>query len=107
MNDQYRRDDPDTSREAAESHATKAASNRETIHAYVRTFPNKTAGEIADGTKLDRVEVGRRLPELRASFLLANGPARKCTVLGTNQLTWLPANRRAVKQEAVSQGVLF
>jgi CRP-like cAMP-binding protein len=47
-----------------------------------------TAAEIARCLWIDRHEVSRRLPELRAAGLVTNPGKRKCRVLGNVSLTW-------------------
>lgn len=100
---------PATSQDAAQQHESsgKAASHRETILSYVRTFPGKTSAEIAFAVRMERHEAARRLPELREVGLVVNGEARKCTVSGTQQMTWLPAVRRNTPAPATKQQTLW
>ena len=64
----------------------------------VYAHPGKTAGELAPIAKLDRVEVGRRLPDLRADGLVSNGQSRRCKELGSRQQTWYPATEPEERQ---------
>ena len=95
----FRRSDPDTSREAAEQHATKAESHRQIIAAYVRTFSGHTSAEVAVATRLERHEVSRRLADLEKSGDVRKGPERPCETNGHKMVTWLPAVRRSVDRE--------
>ena len=95
----------------------KAQTHRELILSYLRTFcyaEGKTSGEIAAALKLERHESARRLPELRSSGEAFNGPARKCRVMGSQQMTWLWQPHRAPaaaenteKHESEKQGTLW
>ena len=86
-----------TSIEARDQHESSgtAASHRETILKLVRVMPGSTAVELHRwqyqyGHNLERHEISRRLPELRAKQLVHNGEPRVCTVSGSKQMTWLP-----------------
>lgn len=61
----------------------------------------KTAGELAKLTGIERHETSRRLPELRP-LLVGNGNARRCEVLKTMATTW---RRKRVDED--KQGQLF
>ena len=91
----------ETSKLAHEGHAAAAASNRETILSYVRTFPGRTAAEIAAAVRIDRVEVGRRMSEIERAGDIVRGPSRTCSVNHTAMMVWNPVVRRllAVKEE--------
>ena len=98
-----RRTDPETSREAAASHAGIAQSHRETILSYVRTFcmaNGKTSAEISVAVGLERHEAARRLADLLKSGDVRQGPSRKCSTNGNSMMTWLPALRGAQTKQA-------
>ena len=71
----------------------KAASHRETILSYVRTFPGHTSAEIAAAIRMERHEVSRRLPELEKSGDVIRGPERVCSTNGTRMATWSQVQR--------------
>jgi len=85
-----------TSKLAREEHEARgrAESQRKLLLDAVQRNPGKTAGELATLIGLLCHEVGKRLPELRRDGHIVNGPARRCTVNNTQQMTWLPAVRR-------------
>lgn len=68
----------------------------------VRKWPDLTSAELATKINLNRYQVARRLPELRAEGLVANGPARECTLMHRLSLTW-----HAVTAGATTQQTLF
>jgi DNA-binding transcriptional ArsR family regulator len=82
--------DPTTSKEAAERVEASGAADcqRAKCLAVVRATPGMTACEIAEAAGIDRYAASRRLPELRKAGLVVNGLDRKCSVRGTNQMTW-------------------
>ncbi len=88
-----RHSDPDTSHEAAVSaeRRGRAAAHRRLCLAQVNKQPGLTAAEIAERVGLERHAPSRRLPELRDSGLVDNGPARCCSVQGRRSITWIPA----------------
>ena len=53
--------------------------------------PGHTAGELAEMTGIDRVETGRRPPDLMGYGLIVQGQARRCRVKRTRMVTWHPA----------------
>ena len=73
-----------------------AESNRQRVLRLVRAHPGCTAVElhaeqrdIIDGHQLDRSEVSRRLPELRAAGQVRAGESRMCRIKpGREMLTW-------------------
>lgn len=83
--------DPQTSHDAAANvtaSGTRAA-HCATILDAVKAHPDSTAGELAAITGIDRVEVGRRLPDLRNAGLVWNpGVSRVCGEMGTRQMVW-------------------
>jgi hypothetical protein len=85
-----RRDDPETSRKAAEKIRPHASGHAEKILAVMRGRPPMTAVEIAarcDG--LDRYQVSRRLPQMERAKLVERRAARECSVReGSEMLTW-------------------
>lgn len=93
--------DPATSHEAARliERNGKAAHNRRLLLTAARAHPERTAGELARHTGLDRHEASRRLPELRDAGFLLSGKPRICEVLGTKAMVWWPADEPEYKQE--------
>ena len=83
-----RRTDPTTSHEAARGAGRMANTHRLIIIEAMKKHPNLTSAEIAHCTGLERHQAARRLPELRKLGVAVNGPARRCHVLGTMQMTW-------------------
>lgn len=91
-----RRQDPETSHEAAE-HITKSGSRARQQNAVldlVKRFPGMTSAELAVKSELedgglDRATTARRLPELRKARLVKNGWDRVCTATGRKGMTWL------------------
>ena len=84
--------DPDSSHIAATNfdQSGQGKVQREKVLAAVRRFPGRTAGELAKMIKtLDRVQVARRLSELKDVNLIARGKARKCGASGRTCCTWL------------------
>lgn len=85
--------DPDTSHRAAikvEREGTAGTQRRRCME-QVRRSPGQTAAEIAAALGLERHVPSRRLPELREAGLVANGPSRVCSVMGTPSMTWVLA----------------
>ncbi len=84
--------DPATSHEAAAlMDATGTAeAHRAKCLAVVRREPGLTAAEVAVAAGLERHEPSRRLPELRTSLLVVNGPSRICRAQGHRSMTWWP-----------------
>jgi predicted HTH transcriptional regulator len=99
--------DPQTSHDAARNvtaSGTRAA-HCATILAAVKANPGSTAGELAEFTGIDRVEVGRRLPDLRNAGQVRNTRnadwgkpsqySRTCLVYGNKMMTWYATEERA------------
>ena len=55
----------------------------------VTALPGLTAREIED---LIDIKAHKRLPELRQSGFITNGPARHCQITGRRAMTWFPIN---------------
>ncbi len=89
--------DPPTSEAAAKLVEARgiASDHRRRCLAAVLRAPGSTAAEIAEATGLERHEPSRRLPELRKLGLVESRAARKCSVLGSRQITWWPVLRGA------------
>lgn len=90
----------DTSADARNKHERSgtAMSNRRSVLNLVMEHPGltavelwRTANELSLG--LSRHEISRRLPELRKAGIVINGPARKCAVAGSRQMTWNAAEQ--------------
>ena len=90
MKARARRTDPATSHMAARKaeKSGKCCLYRFVLLNFVRKYHGKTAGEIHEATGIDRHEVSRRLPELRAAGLVTNPGKRVCRVLGNMSMTW-------------------
>lgn len=81
-----------------------AASHRDAVLSLVRAMPSCTAVELHRwqyqyGYKLERHEISRRLPELRAKGLVYNGESRMCRFSDTRQMTWRLGPKPATQQE--------
>jgi len=91
------RRDPAPSHEAAEAISASGARGRQAgrVLALVEAWPGSTAGELArianDDPPLDRVQVARRLSDLKAAGRVRIGEARPCDVAGRRASTWWPA----------------
>lgn len=86
-----RRSDPETSHLAAEriKSSGKLGCQQAAVLAAVREWPGMTAVELAHLAKMDRYAVSRRTAEL-AGVKIRRGPARACTVNGSQMATWHP-----------------
>lgn len=86
-----RRDDPDTSHQAAEAIRRSGELGRQqrAVLEAVKAYPGKTAVELARLAGMDRYAVSRRLPELQPVHV-RRGPPRECTVNHRPQSTWWP-----------------
>lgn len=92
MNPLIEHDDPAALVEdevAAESRQ-RVASQRHLCLLEVWKAPGRTATEIAATAGLKRHVPSRRLPELRRTGHVRNGPSRACTITGRASLVWLP-----------------
>ncbi|HED53874.1 MAG TPA: winged helix-turn-helix domain-containing protein [Phycisphaerales bacterium] len=90
MTPNHRSNDPPTSAMAGrdmESSGLARMQRGRCLRAVIET-PGLTAREIEDRTE---VKAHKRLPELRQSGLVVNGPARVCRISGRRAMTWLPA----------------
>jgi DNA-binding IclR family transcriptional regulator len=88
--------DPHTSHDVAEAVTTsgKAQAHRALALREVRALPGQTSGELAAAAGLERHEAARRLSDLKNAGLVLQGAARRCTALGTTQVTWWPAQEQ-------------
>ena len=96
------RRDPAPSHEAAEAITDSGARGRqaEQVLALVRALPGRTAGELASESRcaivggqrmpLDRVQVARRLSDLKAAGHVRIGDARLCSIANRRASTWWP-----------------
>lgn len=97
-----RSSDPQTSHAAADQiERTSATDHRRRLLAAVLSHPGLTCAELARQVGLDRHQCGKRLPELRQSGLIDNGPARVCSIAGSRQMVWVPV----VKTKLVQKGL--
>lgn len=84
-----RQSDPYTSKLAADeitASGTRQVQLMQVLEA-ARQFPGKTSAELGRAMNSDRFLPARRLPELRALWLVVNGEARQCGVTGKKSLT--------------------
>ena len=82
-----RRSDPLPSQVAAEKIKAVLGKQQRIVLEVVRAHPGCTAGELARFCSLDRVQLGKRLPELEGVYLF-RGPPRICAVARNLQTTW-------------------
>lgn len=86
--------DPSTSHDAGEQHerSGKAETNRRFVLMLVRENPGMTSVELhaaqGDRSDLDRHEVSRRLADLKNAGTVRQGPARACSIKGTEMVSW-------------------
>lgn len=88
-----RQTDPWTSHAAASAitESGRRGSQKDLVLRYVQRHPGLTSGEYAAMTGLDRYRAARRLPDLEHDGDVVKGDARRCRELGTQQVTWWPA----------------
>ena len=86
----YRTNDPDTSRDAAESLVTSGRLNAqcERVLRLLKAHNGCTSAELAHQTDTDRSMIARRLPDLEKRGLVYKGETRKCEINGTNAKPW-------------------
>lgn len=86
--------DPRTSHHSAErvTRTGKRAAHAEHVLKLVRLHPDSTAVELFASQSApalcDRHEVSRRLADLAHKGLIARGEPRRCSVNGTEMVTW-------------------
>lgn len=83
--------DPITSHMAAAAIQGEASRQRVVIRKLVEEHPGLTSQELAEHSDLDRYQIARRLPELRAKGKVIMGHYRPCKVSGRQAHTWVPA----------------
>lgn len=93
------RDDPAPSRQAerAVTESGSRATNQHRVLEGVRRHPGLTSKELAARLNMDRVEVARRLPDLK-NVHVWQGAARVCTADPGNHrkaTTWWPSKAKA------------
>jgi hypothetical protein len=103
----FHRDDPESSREAAERmiNTGALARHKALVLGLVMASPGLTAIELWQGATVDQKrelkepqEVRRRLTDLLATNDVAQGPQRTCRVRNTTMVTWdVPDAEPAVK----------
>lgn len=89
----WHRNDPATSREAAEAHKAsgRLGAQQQAVLQLVRQNNGSTSAElgaVADLGPKARWIVARRLPELARAGEIRRGEARVCRVNGTRAVTW-------------------
>jgi len=84
------RNDPETSRLAAERHVESGANDSQCERVYncLRNYLGCTSAELAEHYGLDRTMVARRLPDLVKRKLARQGGKRLCTVTQSLSVTW-------------------
>lgn len=98
----YARNDPDTSRIAAERIEQSGAMHlhRQICAEAVRKFPGRTSAELAKlDPRLTRDQYARRLCEC-GPYGVRKGDSRKCTDRGSMALTWWPTDAMPVTKPA-------
>ncbi len=82
--------DPATSHESAQWMDDSGTREKQCniVFASLRRHNGSTSSELASWELLDRHMVARRLPDLRSSGRVKNGPSRKCQESGRNAITW-------------------
>ena len=79
---------PDTSRKAADEHASAAHSNAMKILAWVRMNPGHTTLEIAGALGLEEYNTRPRLTDLKRLGHIRQASARCCNVRKSRMVTW-------------------
>lgn len=100
MNDLYSLCDPVTSAVAANAHLAsgRLSGNRRRALDLVRRWPGMTATELAAKAELfpelaiDRIELSRRLADLKNLGHVRQGPVKKCGIKKSAMVTWEPSN---------------
>jgi len=96
----YRRDDPATSRQAAERVTAigSRADHLKRIVQAVAEHPGSTSAELAEYSGLERHEAARRTADAANAGLIVRGPSKTCRIGGRASVTWWP--RRAGMRDA-------
>ena len=83
--------DPETSRLAEEmiNQAGTRFNHQQRVGRMVKLCPGKTAAELGALTALGQHEASRRLADI-AGITVEKGERRRCTVKGTQMVTWWP-----------------
>ena len=90
METHARRDDPQTSHDAAAlAEKTTAKPQRELLREFVLEHPGHTHAEIAAALEIKASSAHKRLPELRKAGLISQGKVRLCSLNGTKMMTWI------------------
>jgi hypothetical protein len=87
-----RRDDPETSHEAAaEMHGSEAQGRLVRIAvAQVCEYPGETAKELERRLGVEDGQLRKRLNDAWRMGLISKGEPRRCTVSGRRAQTWVP-----------------
>jgi predicted HTH transcriptional regulator len=83
-----RKNDPETSKLAAKKHELRAGSNAKRIYEYVKQFPDSTAGELGEMTKLGQHETARRLSDLCRKGFIVKGESKLCSIKNSLMTAW-------------------
>jgi predicted HTH transcriptional regulator len=81
-------DDPDTSREGAESISTYAESLRQRIHSLLQQKGPMSAEQIADALDVTHLQAMKRLSDLKNLNLIRDTNLRVPTRSGRRQIVW-------------------
>ena len=98
MEQNYRNNDPPTSREAGslmESQGIASRHRKQCLETVTR-FPGMTAREIEAQTN---IKAHKRLPELREDGIVRNGPSRECSISRRQAMTWYLATGKSNIQD--------
>ena len=98
------RDDPETSREAAEhlKQSGRLGAQQEAVLATLRECDGSTHAELGRVMGCDWLVAARRLPELERAGLVRKGKARICRVKGSRCTTWWTVAASACPENAVA-----
>jgi hypothetical protein len=97
------RDDPETSRRAAENLAKsgKHKTQRGATLEAVRRCPGATHAELGRFMGVDWLTPARRLSELEDAGLVRKGEPRVCRVKGTRCVTWWAVEQEESQMEGI------
>jgi len=87
----WRQADPQTSREAVKESLAGLGSQQRAVLAAIRRNPGLTASELAERCELNRVQIGKRAPDLARAGLVQKGEPKRSPVSGRREVTWYPA----------------
>ncbi len=91
----YKRDDPDTSRLAAEEVTSNLGDRCRKALELVQARPGSTASELSPGFGGSTSGVAKRLSDLKRMGLAHVRDARTCRVTGRKAQTWYPGRPKS------------